>query len=231
MQSRCLRMYQWLEIQSLSRYLMLFILAAVFAGCATTAPPEPEPKEDPGEPLAGGGVVFYLEEGRHGFVIEEKSSMDEETRELFERAVGRLEAQDYDGAIELLETVIGHSPGVTAPYVNIAIALQKVDRFEEAEEHLETALSLVPKHPAANNEYGLLLRRMGRFDEARENYEKTLATFPDYHPARRNLGIVCDLYLNDLQCALDSYETYSDAVPDDDQVEMWIADLRMRLGR
>jgi tetratricopeptide (TPR) repeat protein len=103
--------------------------------------------------------------------------------------------------------------------------------LEEAAEHLKTALTLVPEHPVASNEYGLLLRKMGRFAEARGIYEKTLTAFPDYLPARRNLGILCDLYFQDLACALAQYEIYSAAIAGDEQVKMWVADLRARLGR
>ena len=49
--------------------------------------------------------------------------------------------------------------------------------------------------------------------------------------ARRNLGVLCDLYLADLECALSSYEAYMTTVPGDDQAAMWIADLRQRMGR
>jgi tetratricopeptide (TPR) repeat protein len=89
---------------------------------------------------------------------------------------------------------------------------------------------MVPQHPVASNEYGLLLRKAGRFAEARTIYEKTLATFPEYLPAHKNLGILCDLYLNDLACAMEQYEMYSVAMPGDEQVKIWIADLRRRLG-
>jgi hypothetical protein len=47
----------------------------------------------------------------------------------------------------------------------------------------------------------------------------------------RNLGILCDLYQDDLTCALEHYEIYSNAKPEDKQIKSWIADLRGRLGR
>ena len=175
--------------------------------------------------------VARLEDGREGFFITEVPQMDQESRQNFERAVAMLNDQDYGQAVDLLEKVIEQSPGVTAPYINIAIAYTHLGKLEKAEAHLKTALSLVPAHPVACNEYGLLCRKTGRFAEARAVYEKSIATFPDYYPLHRNLGILCDLYLNDLACALEHYEIYSEARPEDKQVKLWIADLRARLGR
>jgi len=161
----------------------------------------------------------------------EVPQMDEASRRDFKRAVAVLKDQKYGQAIDLLEKVIEQSPGVTAPYINMAIAYQHIGKLEQAEDHLKTALLLVPVHPVACNEYGLLYRKTGRFVEARAIYEKALSRFPDYYPVHRNLGILCDLYLNDLACALEHYEIYSEASPEDKQVKLWIADLRARLGR
>jgi Tfp pilus assembly protein PilF len=175
--------------------------------------------------------VARLEDGREGFIITEVPEIDDASRRDFDRAVAMLKDRDYDRAIDLLEKIIEQSPGVTAPYIDIAIAYQRIGKPEQAEEHLKTALELFPGHPVACNEYGLLYRKTGRFAEARVVYEKAIARFPDYYPAHRNLGILCDLYLNDPACALDHYEIYSVARPQDKQVKLWIADLRARAGR
>ena len=171
-----------------------------------------------------------LEEGREGFILTEVPQMDAANRRDFERAVAMLKDRDYDRAIDLLEKVIEQSPGVTAPYINIAIAYRHMDKQEEAEAHLKIALDLFPGHPVACNEYGLLYRKTGRFQEARVIYEKVLVRFPEYYPVHRNLGILCDLYLSDLVCAVEHYEIYSKARPEDKRVKLWIADLRARLG-
>jgi Tfp pilus assembly protein PilF len=203
---------------------------SVLAGCATNGRVKAAPVAD--EPsVVTEPSVAKLEDGREGFIITEVPTMDEASRRDFDRAVAMLKDQDYGQAIDLLEKVIEQSPGVTAPYIDIAIAYLRVGKPSLAEEHLQTALTLFPGHPVACNEYGLLCRKTGRFAEARAIYEKAIARFPEYYPLHRNLGILCDLYLNDPACAFEHYEIYSNARPEDAQVKLWIEDLRARLGR
>ena len=93
------------------------------------------------------------------------------------------------------------------------------------------ALEANPDHPVAHNELGIVYRKTGRFAEARASYEAALAIYPNYHFARRNLGVLCDLYLSDLNCALENYEAYMATVPSDDEASIWISDIRARLGQ
>ncbi len=192
-----------------------FVLA-LFSGCAASNT---------------GASVERLKDGRQGFVIREKADMAARSRAEFERAVAMMNDGKNDAAIELLKRVIDRSPGLTAPHVDIALAYMRTGNPALAEQHLKAALALVPGHPVASNEYGLLLRKAGRFKEAREVYEKAIDGFPEYLPARRNLGILCDLYLNDPVRALEQFEMYSGRMPADEKVKTWIAELRIRLGR
>jgi Flp pilus assembly protein TadD len=201
----------------------------LLAGCATGNRPQPEvPEPAPAVPV--GPSVTRLEDGRAGFVIRETPELDDKARADFDRAIALMEDGDYPGAVELLKQVVEKSPGVTAPHIDLAMACRRTGDLEQAETHLKAALELVAGHPVAGNEYGLLLRQSGRFAEARSVFEQTLTAFPEYLPVHRNLGILCDLYLNDPACALEQYQLYSAAVPEDKQVRMWIADLRLRLG-
>ena len=235
-----------LQTRMCAGFAVLAMALSVLAGCATdgkvkTAPVANGPSAGTGSPVAkpvangpsvgAGPSVARLVDGREGFIITEVPTMDEASRRDFDRAVAMMKDQDYGQAIDLLEKVIQQSPGVTAPYIDIAIAYQRVGKPERAEEHIKKALSLFPEHPVASNEYGLLCRKTGRLAEARTVYEKAIARFPEYYPLHRNLGILCDLYLNDPACALEHYEVYSKARPKDAQVASWIADVRARLGR
>jgi Tfp pilus assembly protein PilF len=211
------------ETRTCASIAALAVVLAVLAGCATDGKVK--------DLAAPGPSVARLDNGREGFILTEVPRMDEASQRTFDRAVAMLENQEYGQAVDLLEEVIEQSPGVTAPYIDIAIAYQRIGKLEEAEGHLKTALSLFPDHPVACNEYGVVYRKSGRFAEARAIYERAIARFPEYYPAHRNLGILCDLYLSDPACALEHYEIYSDANPEDRQVKLWIAELRARLAR
>ncbi|MEJ2689083.1 MAG: tetratricopeptide repeat protein [Deltaproteobacteria bacterium] len=220
-----------LKGQNRNGFLLLALLLLVLAGCVTTGKQEPEPQKEEVAVAEEGPTVTQLTDGREGFIIKETPHLEKEAVDKFDQAVALMEKQEYEEAADLLETVIEDAPEVTAPYIDLAIACRQLGRLEEAEEYLETALELVPGHPVASNEYGLLLRKAGRFEEARKIYEQSLANFPDYQPVRRNLGILCDLYLRDPACALEQYEIYSKAMPKDEKVKLWIADLQMRLKK
>ena len=216
------------RFQIISGILSLAVMAMVLAGCAAGAKVVPLPAET--APVKGPSVE-RLSDGRQGFVLHEDPIMNAESREEFDHAVSLLSDGKNGKAIELLAKVIEQSPGVTASHIEIAVAYLRAGKTGPAEEHLKAALDLFPGHPVASNEYGLLLRRAGRFKEAREVYQKATARFPEYLPVHKNLGILCDLYMNDPECALHEFETYAAGAPADKQVRTWIAELKIRLKR
>jgi tetratricopeptide (TPR) repeat protein len=166
----------------------------------------------------------------YGFSIVEDVRIGLGVRADFEDAVEALNADDYERGVELLLEIAEDVPDSTTVQINLAIAYRNLGDLENAEASIDRALELNPRHPAAQNERGILHRRKGGFVEARESYETALSIFANYHLARRNLAILCDLYLLDPECALENYETYQESVPDDETMSIWIADVRNRMG-
>jgi Flp pilus assembly protein TadD len=195
----------------------LVVPALVISGCATT-----ESTRTPAR-------IEIQEEV--GFAITEEARISSNLRTDYEAALGYLEQGRHEEGVTLLEAVAEEAPQLSAPRIDLGIAYHRAGNLEAAESNLLLALESNPDHPIAHNELGVVYRKAGRFTEARESYEAALAIYPAYHYARRNLAVLCDLYLADLSCALENYEAYMATVPSDDEASMWIADIRTRIGQ
>ena len=146
----------------------------------------------------------------------------------FKSAISLMQQEQYAQAIVVLKTVVEREHRLPAPYVNLAIAYSRSGDDKAAEQHLISALKLDIGHPVANNELGLLYRRAGKFTAARTAYENAIKDHPDYLPAKRNLGVLCDLYLHDFNCALEQFEDYLELKPEDKTAAIWVADVKRR---
>jgi Flp pilus assembly protein TadD len=166
-----------------------------------------------------------------GFTITQDVRVSADVRADYESAIRLLSQQRYADGIALLVKVTDSAPLVIAPHIDLGIAYGRSGDLPRAEASLQKALQIDANHPIANNELGMIYRRQGRFADARASYEKALALYPSFHFAHRNLAILCDLYLQDVSCALEHYQAYRLAAPDDQEAVRWLADLQARNGR
>ena len=196
---------------------LLMMSAVVFSACATSNPS-----------LTPAHVEIQKEVG---FTIVEEARIGNDVRADYNEALILLGQGQTKQGTALLEAVVEATPHLTAPRIDLGIAYHRASNMEAAESSLLLALESNPDHPIAHNELGIVYRKTGRFVEARRSYEAALTFYPGYHYARRNLAILCDLYLADLNCALENYEAYMATVPSDKEASMWIADIRQRIGQ
>lgn len=201
-----------------TKSLLVALSTLLVAACATTT-----------EPVRAPANIEIQEQV--GFTIIEEARIDGEVRVDYETAVSYLEQGRQAEGIALLEQVATEAPDLSAPRIDLGIAQHRAGDLAAAESNLLLALESNPEQPVAHNELGIIYRKTGRFAEARRSYEAALAVYPGFHFARRNLAILCDLYLADLDCALDNYEAYMETVPGDEEASMWIADIRYRLDQ
>lgn len=152
-----------------------------------------------------------------------------DVQQTFDQALQLLQEEQYDTAITLLNNVIEQEQRLTAPYINLAMAYRHKGNEKLAEENLLKALAIDQAQPVANNELGILYRKQGRFEDAKKVYINALSEYPDYLPVIKNLGILCDIYMRDPQCALEQFEKYQQYAPEDKTVKIWIADLKTRI--
>jgi Flp pilus assembly protein TadD len=136
-----------------------------------------------------------------------------------------------DEAMTLLRKISAKVPEFSGPLVNQGAILIKQQHYTDAEKVLRQAVAVNDQNVFAYNELGLALRQQGKFTDAKAAYLSALAIDPNYAKAHFNLGVLADLYLQDLLLAISHYQAYQalQAKPDK-TVGNWIVDLQKRTG-
>ena len=184
------------------------LLVLLLAGCATA--PAPAPQAPATE--------------------QPRVTVDPVLQQRFEAGLEQLRGEDFEAAITTFREIIEQNDDLPGAHANLGIALVRSGDPEAGRAALERATELAPEQPVILNQLGVLHRRAGRFDEAADAYRRALAADPDYADAHVNLGMLCELYIRDLECALEHYRRYQELSSEaDPEVELWIADVARRL--
>jgi tetratricopeptide (TPR) repeat protein len=148
---------------------------------------------------------------------------------MYEQAVAVMASGDFvDAELRLKEFVLRY-PRYPGAYVNLAIIHLDDDDEEAARAAIDAALLIDPDYPPALNQHGVLLRKNGKILEAEAAYLKAVTADPEYALAHYNLGVLYELYLQQLDDALQHFERYQHIAGEDRQVEKWITDLTRRV--
>ena len=149
--------------------------------------------------------------------------------ETYIEAIAAMKSGDLDKARSLFLDVINQYPELENAHVNIGIIFIKNNGFSEAENSFNRAIKINKNNIHALNQLGFLYRKQGDFTKAKISYEKAIDINPNYAYAHLNLGILYDLYLYDLESAIEQYEIYNKLSKETDkQVEKWIFELKRR---
>lgn len=222
------------------RAALLALALAVMAGCGTPAKRGPErsapaslPVPTPAAKPAAAAPTGVTKSAAPVAVAppqaEGTSPLNPSVQRAFDNARRALLAGRSDDAERGFLALVQSNPELGGPHANLGLIYRQAGKLKESARELEQAVGLSPAQPAYFNQLGITYRQQGQFAQARQAYESALALDPSNPAATLNLGILCDLYLWDSQCALAQYERYLALTPGGDAtVAKWIADLNNR---
>jgi len=206
--------------------LTMLLLTACQSGPETAQDPTPTVEAAPATEAAAVEVA----PGSETTVEETTAEAVDFYQQFYTEAVASLKNGDTEQALELLIQVSTDAPDKPYVFTNLGLAYFKLEKLELAEEAFQEAIIRSNKDAVAYNHLGILQRYKGLFEEARNQYQRALRIDSGYALAHLNLGILFDLYLQDLKLALQHYQQYQ-ALTDkeDSQVAGWIVDIQRRL--
>ena len=151
-------------------------------------------------------------------------------QQFYSEAVASLKNGNTEQALELLIQVSTDAPDKPFVFTNLGLAYFKLQKMDLAEEAFKEAIIRNNYDAVAYNHLGILQRYKGQFEEARNQYQRAIQIDSDYALAHLNLGILFDLYLQDLKLALQQYQKYQALITEEDsRVAGWIVDIQRRL--
>lgn len=128
------------------------------------------------------------------------------------------------------ETPIGKDPELAASYEHEGRVAFEEGRKGAAVDAWQKAVELDPTRAVTVNNLALVLKDQYQFAEAARLLELGISHSPDVAELHFNLAVIAELYLLDLQTALEHYNRYRQLTDkEDQQVAGWIADLERRL--
>jgi tetratricopeptide (TPR) repeat protein len=202
-------------------FFLLALLSLMLAACQTVsptaAPAESEPKASqataPTEPAPAEATTENPEPSRS------------------QQAMESVKAGDIDKAIEQFKQILASDPTTPHAYTNLGLLYLHGQKPALAKQAFERAIIIDNKDAVALNNLAIIQRQNGEFKKALFNYYKAVNAKPDYANAHLNLGILLDLYLQDLPKALEQYESYQKLTGgSDEKVSKWIVDIKRRIA-
>ena len=202
-------------------------LVFVFALAACQSGPE---LSEPESAVVDESIVEQAPETEAEPEISAEDLVAETNKLSYQAALEDLKDKKIKSAIKQLEALSETAPGLEYLFTNIGLAYLKIEDFKRAEAAFQRAISLNIRDAVAYNHLGVIKRTQGEFIEARQAYEKAIGIDDGYAQAHLNLGILFDIYLQDLKLALNQYQKYQSLNDSPDKtVANWITDIERRL--
>jgi tetratricopeptide (TPR) repeat protein len=99
-----------------------------------------------------------------------------------------LSQRNFAEAAQKFEQAVALSPEQEDLHYNLAIALARLGKTEEAKKHYLEALRIFPEYSDAHNNLGNLLMAENKFSEAIERFQEAIKSMPENASFHNNLG-------------------------------------------
>ena len=199
--------------------LSALVIAAVLSACQTVpdsvprAEPELAPSpEDPARPQ---------------IPVVEKPGPD---KILYQKAISSAINGNNEVAIGQFRELVELNPEYKKAYTNLGLVLLQNQQQAEAKQAFLNAIKQDKSDAIAYNHLAIIQRNEGLFKPAMDNYTKAIEADPDYANAYLNLGILLDIYFQDLPRALEHYQKFQQLTNNkNEKVEKWVLDIKRRI--
>ncbi len=162
-------------------------------------------------------------------VIHEQSLTQEHQQE-YRRAIHAIDSDTPEKAASSLESLVDDYPRNLDICINLAVAYYKTGELDKALQQARHALAIDANVADAYNIIGLISAEKSAYQEAEAAYLKALTLMPEHPLVHYNIALMYDIYFQRIDKAVEHYQHYLAAFPDDQHTKLWVDQLKRTLS-
>ena len=162
--------------------------------------------------------------------LEKIPATNEAAKQQFQRGVVAMQNSNWSAAKTEFTGLAKDHPELSGPLLNLGIIARQKGDLKSAKQHFSHAIEVNPTNQEAYNQLALLYRKQGEFKQAEATFLQAIKVWPGYANVQLNLGILYELYMGEMESALEHYQNYQQLQSEPDRkIAGWIIDLQRRI--
>lgn len=155
-----------------------------------------------------------------------------EARAMYQLGLDAMAAKDYSGAMRLFTRFAERYPEKAGGFANLALIEFRDQQPQRALDLVTKSLELNPSSAQAHNLRAQIALHNGEINLALKHYRHAIEFDPQYAIAHYNLALLYDIYLRDVELALQHYQSYlAHHDEKDKETRDWAAHLQSMLKK
>lgn len=161
---------------------------------------------------------------------DNKPDQTELMNQRYQQGITALSNFDFAKAENIFRDFTKNYPDLSGAYGNLALIQFNQKKNDEALLLIDKAITLNSNNAQAYNLRAQLRLEAGEIHQAKEDYRKAISLKPDYAIAHYNLALLYDIYLQDIERAIQHYEKYLSLTDQpDERTREWVNHLKSML--
>jgi tetratricopeptide (TPR) repeat protein len=176
------------------------------------------------------GCVNIPSDARKGTAPAKGVELNGEEQKSYQDALEAIKANEAERAISTLVKISNSHPEHFGAWINLANAYLKEMKINEAENATTRAKKINAKVAEIYNLQGLIAVHKGEYTNAEKSYKEALQLRENYPAAHYNLGLLYDIYYQDLDRAIVQYDRYLELNGGSDKkTQGWVGELKQKV--
>jgi len=171
-------------------------------------------------------------ENKKGASISKGADLNADEQKSYLDALEAIKADEADKAVPPLVKIVQSHPEHLGAWINLSNAYLKGLKISDAENSTARAKAINPNVPEIFNLQGLISVQKGDYGNAEKNYLQAVKLKDNYATAHYNLGLLYDIYYQDLDRAIVQYDRYLELSDGTDKKTLgWVTELKQKVKR